>query len=154
MIHFRSEAETYEEADGAEELTDLEIKEKVRERDGRKCRDCGTTSEEHIEQHGRDLDVHRLIPGSPYGEGWCVALCRACHGKKPKNALDALFCADLRWVCFNLYNGRDAQLYAALKRRCGAEGLSDFLAQLLERCLQEVIEHDRADLLMQADGLW
>jgi len=154
MIHVKCEADAYPVVEAAEEESDLEIKEKVRARDGKKCRDCGMTSEEHLEKYERDLDVHRLVPGVAYGEPWCVTLCRACHGKKPKNAYDSLFCADLRWFYFNLYNERDARIYQAMIRRYGPHGLSSFLTDILERSLQEVLDHDHADLLMQADGLW
>lgn len=37
-------------------------RESVRERDGRKCYDCGETESDHIEDVGRKLDVHHLVP--------------------------------------------------------------------------------------------
>lgn len=35
-------------------------KERVRERDGRTCQECGRTEEEHLEHHGRKHSVHHL----------------------------------------------------------------------------------------------
>lgn len=67
-----------------DEMTDAEIKEAVRKRDGYRCRDCGMTQDEHIAATGKALDVHRLFPGFGYTIYWCVTLCRSCHGSKPK----------------------------------------------------------------------
>lgn len=68
-----------------EELTELEIKAVVRRRDGMRCTDCGISNKEHIALTSRQLDVHRLVPGSPYSINGCVTLCRSCHGSKPKS---------------------------------------------------------------------
>jgi hypothetical protein len=61
-----------------------DIKAAVRERDGHKCTECGMTAAQHIERHGRTLEVHRQEPGSPYSLDGCVTLCQGCHGSKPK----------------------------------------------------------------------
>jgi hypothetical protein len=37
-------------------------REAVRERDGRECCDCGKSEEEHLNDVGRKLDVHHLVP--------------------------------------------------------------------------------------------
>jgi hypothetical protein len=57
----------------------------VRERDGYRCTECGMTSQEHQERYGKNLEVHRLTPGSPYTADGCVTLCVPCHGPKPKS---------------------------------------------------------------------
>lgn len=62
-------------------MTELEIKAAVRERDGYRCTDCGMTSDEHYARYGRELEVHRLIPGSPYTIEGSVTRCKPCHGK-------------------------------------------------------------------------
>jgi len=64
----------------------LKIKAAVRERDGYRCRQCGCTQEQHLQQHGRILEVHRLAPGAPYSVDGCVTLCRICHGPKRRSA--------------------------------------------------------------------
>lgn len=60
----------------------IDLKDRVRERDGRKCVDCGMTNDEHVEKTGRILDVHRLEPGAEYTEEGTVTVCRSCHDKR------------------------------------------------------------------------
>jgi hypothetical protein len=55
----------------------------VRKRDGR-CVECGLTSAKRKARTGRQLDVHRVVPGSLYTPAGCVTLCRRCHQSKPK----------------------------------------------------------------------
>lgn len=85
------------------------VKEKVRERDGYRCRDCGISEKDHIAQTGRTLDVHRLFPGQEYEVGECVSLCRACHGKKKGRESE-----DLLSLFWNFYNPADLQFLKAL----------------------------------------
>lgn len=66
-------------------MTELELKERVRQRDGYRCSECGMTQEEHKEKYGRRLEVHRLEPGSDYTEEGCATLCWPCHWTKPKS---------------------------------------------------------------------
>jgi hypothetical protein len=66
------------------QLEPVETKALVRHRDGYRCTDCGMTASEHFLRTGRNLDVHRLVPGSPYTIAGCVTLCRRCHRLKPK----------------------------------------------------------------------
>jgi hypothetical protein len=61
-------------------VTELEIKRRVRERDGNCCTKCGLTSDKHIAKYGKGLEVHRVIPGSEYTLEGCVTLCKSCHG--------------------------------------------------------------------------
>jgi len=61
------------------------VKKIVRDRDGNKCTKCGLTNEQHIEKYGRQLQVHRLAPGSVYTESRCVTLCIPYHGPEPRS---------------------------------------------------------------------
>jgi hypothetical protein len=66
-------------------MTETEIKAAVRKRDKHRCTECGMTRAEHYSEYGRDLEVHRVQPGSPYAvDASCQTLCRRCHGPKPR----------------------------------------------------------------------
>lgn len=57
-------------------------RQRVLERDGYECRFCGKTEEEHVEDTGRGIDVHHIIPRSDGGGDVMnnlAALCRSCH---------------------------------------------------------------------------
>lgn len=69
----------------ARKLSDVEIKAIVRHRDGYRCQQCGMSAREHVQKYRKNLDVHRVVPGSPYTVKGCVTLCRACHGPQPKS---------------------------------------------------------------------
>jgi hypothetical protein len=63
-----------------------EKKETVRERDGRQCRYCGMTESEHIDEYGRRLDVHHIIPARMFKNAAernamenLEAVCAPCH---------------------------------------------------------------------------
>lgn len=62
------------------------IKAAVRLRDGFCCTRCGLTNAEHRALYRRQLQVHRVTPGSLYSEapGVCVTLCVKCHGPQPR----------------------------------------------------------------------
>lgn len=138
-------------------MTEAEVKEAVRERDGFKCHDCGMTQEEHVGKTGRDLDVHRVIPGFDYVAYWCVTLCRSCHGKKAKTVSDSVWREDeARWFALNLYCDDIKELVSRLDRYASSLGVSweNALLRLIDEGLRPVEERDRADLLMQADGVW
>jgi hypothetical protein len=60
------------------------VKKLVRARDGQKCTGCGMSSADHVDAYGRDLDVHRLTPGSLYTLEGCVTMCKACHAPQPR----------------------------------------------------------------------
>jgi hypothetical protein len=42
------------------------------------------SNDAHRERYGRQLDVHRTTPGSPYTVDGCVTLCKSCHGPQPR----------------------------------------------------------------------
>jgi len=93
-----------------------EIKAAVRARDEFKCRDCGKTNEQHLEETDRQLQVHRSLPGLAYSEFWCVTICLDCHNKRPRKLIDLLceepeqsgvyaFCLPLHHTCHvRIYN--------------------------------------------------
>lgn len=64
----------------------VKIKRAVRQRDGFRCTSCGITNAAYIAKCGRNLDVHRVVPGSRYSiePGVCITTCRACHSRLPK----------------------------------------------------------------------
>lgn len=64
------------------QVTVDDIKKAARRREGYKCADCGMTNEDHINFYDRQLDVHRLVPGSEYTIDGCVTVCKKCHGKR------------------------------------------------------------------------
>lgn len=66
-------------------LAVAEVKALVRFRDGYCCVECGMSAREHVQKHGKTLEVHRLIPGSRYTVRGCVALCGNCHFGKPRS---------------------------------------------------------------------
>lgn len=78
------------------EVIDLDIKAAVRLRDGNRCVQCGMDSALHIRHYGRDLEVHRKIPGSTYAVEGCELLCKRCHGPKPKSPRGSLPYGTLR----------------------------------------------------------
>lgn len=63
------------------------IKNRVRDRDGSKCVDCGMTNDDHRDKYNEQLHVHRLRPGSRYYVRGCVSLCRRCHWNRHKGKL-------------------------------------------------------------------
>lgn len=67
-------------------MTETMAKKLVREKYGNRCGRCSRTDEENIRLTGRNLHVHRLVPGSRYTVNGCILLCADCHdaahGKK------------------------------------------------------------------------
>lgn len=63
-------------------------KEAVRERDDRRCQRCAVSEAEHLEQRGRKLDVHHIVPARSFDDDKArnamdnlIALCARCHRK-------------------------------------------------------------------------
>lgn len=63
----------------------LGLKERVRERDGYRCTECGITDAAYHFLFGRSLDVHRIKPGGVYSMKNCITLCCECHRPKPRS---------------------------------------------------------------------
>lgn len=62
----------------------LRVKAAVRERDSYCCTKCGMSVQCHYSLYGKNLQVHRIDPGSEYALNGCVTLCYPCHAKEPK----------------------------------------------------------------------
>lgn len=63
------------------QLTDSDRK-KAFDRHGEECVFCGTTRDEHREDHGRDLDIHHVIPkrkGGSDNPDNLIPVCMGCH---------------------------------------------------------------------------
>jgi hypothetical protein len=60
-------------------VTELEIKQSIRARDGFRCISCGMANEEHVRRHHRALEVHRLSPDGVYDIDECVTVCTSCR---------------------------------------------------------------------------
>lgn len=70
-----------------------EKRERVRERDGRKCQGCGLSEKSHLEINLQKLHVHHKTPARLFDNAQkrnamnnLVALCRSCHFKAEKMA--------------------------------------------------------------------
>lgn len=101
------------------EESDLVIKDRVRERDGYRCRDCGMTNDEHYDAYGKCLDVHRVLKDFCYDDAVCITLCRRCHGKKRGKEYD-----DGVLSFMNFYNKTHREVLWALIDLANATGTS------------------------------
>jgi len=61
-------------------------REDVRERDGRECRGCGKAEEQHLNEYGRKLSVHHIVPARQFegperrnAKSNLISLCVDCH---------------------------------------------------------------------------
>jgi hypothetical protein len=111
-------------------LGKFEVKALVRHRDGYRCQGCGMTARQHVKQHGRTLDVHRLVPGSRYTVKGCITLCRKCHGPQPKSPRGTTNNVLLR-LPLDLHDALEAE--ATLQRR----SIGQMVALLLEEILSQ-----------------
>jgi len=58
------------------------VREGALERDSYECRFCGTTNDEHLEEHDRGLEAHHVIPQRHGGEDTLenlITVCQSCH---------------------------------------------------------------------------
>lgn len=133
------------------EENEIKVKSLVRQRDNERCRDCGITSDEHIEAHGKKLHVHRIIPGTVYREDLCVTLCYACHGKKPKKTGEAFWAKDLAWLGFNLYDANDKESIGLLGEMSKLTGKS--IGDLLDTAIRDFVEHVKDELAISSAAL-
>lgn len=109
----------------------IEIKAAIRKRDGHRCTKCGMTSAQHKEQHGRNLEVHRVVPGSSYAvDESCITICRTCHYSEPRREYGA---AILDRSC--LHPKLKKQLGILVERNCSSirEELAVAVREHLER---------------------
>ncbi len=75
-------------------MTEQDVKAARRELDGQCCQDCGLTAAEYYALRRRKLEVHRLVPDSPYTVEGTITLCKRCHKKrhvKPKPGATLVF---------------------------------------------------------------
>jgi hypothetical protein len=128
-------------------MTEADVKDAVRERDGCKCRICGVSNDDHFEHSGRQLDVHRLLPGCEYQPALCVTLCRKCHAAKPRKLEDAIFGdpdeTGLFVIFFSLYNDFDRHVIETLRSEGERTGRS--FTEVLDQVLKDFcagIGHD------------
>jgi hypothetical protein len=127
-------------------VTDLQVKDAVRKRDGFRCTGCGMTNDEHLEKYDRCLDVHRAIPGSWYVVDWCVTLCKKCHGKRPRTLEQVVFdnaACEVRGVTtVHLFHHlpKDRRIVNALEAEAARRGMpwADVLSEALERWCDNV----------------
>lgn len=125
------------------------IKPNVRARDGFRCTKCGKTNEEHLAQTGRQLEVHRVVPGSAYTVDGCVTLCRRCHGPMPKSPPRPGY-----WTRpFVLRVGLTLRIPASLKERFASVAQSNrrTLSAEMERAPEAYCEQHRGDLADEPD---
>lgn len=125
-------------------MTEAEIKRLVRERDGYKCTQCGMKQKEHIYWFDKQLDVHRLVPGSPYTVDGCVTLCRPCHGPKVRSRPGN---RPIRPVTIK------KELITKMKIIVQALNLKGGVSGYVTRLVQDAIEKDWPEALRQLE-LW
>lgn len=121
-------------------MTERAIKTAVRNRDGFKCSKCGISNGEHVSKTGRQLEVHRLTPGSAYSIEGCKTLCRWCHGPEPrlpKGMGPKLPNGRIRMIC-----GCTTQFTKAIAIRAARTGASksDVIMEALQEFLPDELE--------------
>jgi hypothetical protein len=76
----------------SEQLTKSRRQE-VFELKGHECTFCGVTGEQHVEEYGRDLDIHHIVPRRADGSDSVsnlLPVCRDCHSTLEKTQGNAL----------------------------------------------------------------
>ena len=63
-----------------------ELRERIRERDGRICQFCERTEEENLKKHGKKLEIHHIDYDKENNDEFnLVSLCKNCHSKTKFN---------------------------------------------------------------------
>lgn len=68
-------------------------KERVKERDEHECRFCGIDSESHVDEYGRGLHAHHIVPQRADGsdrESNLITVCEDCHQLLENTQAEAL----------------------------------------------------------------
>jgi len=95
-----------------------ELKKSVRTRDHHCCRRCGMSRTDHLARWRKGLEVHRIIPGSPYSLDGCITLCKSCHARSarsPRRQRQPLLGPDREYVGFPVPPGWTARVDAAVQ---------------------------------------
>ena len=126
-----------------EEMSQLQLKDAIRTRDGMRCRECGMSNDEHLAKAGTYLEVHRLFPSAIYHPLTCITLCRWCHDKKPTRIAKVVYCQPEQqakdgmalplWI--NTYIREHVDLHHAILDECKRKGMDadDLIREILMR---------------------
>lgn len=111
------------------------IKDLVRDRD-RKCTVCGIGQKRYRRISGRQLDVHRVVPGSEYTMEGCVSVCKGCH-----NRIHEKIGRPYRGITNgNMQAKLTPELVRKVKIYCALHGLKrhQFVAKVIEDAIGDV----------------
>jgi len=102
-------------------------RENVLERDGRECKFCGVSNEQHKAEYDRELSAHHIIPKSDGGsdtEDNLVTVCSSCHktieeihGKAVHQILDDIIVQNP--------SDKEEATWSRIEKLCGV--ISDYL---------------------------
>lgn len=126
-----------------------QVKTAVRARDGFACTKCGRSNVEHKATTGRQLEVHRVQPGTPYTVEQCVTLCHSCHTSEPKSPIGSadMACGEPT-VRFRL----SPELHSRVEATAARLGLS--FSSLLRLMIREHLPEyeDRAEAIRRREN--
>jgi hypothetical protein len=117
----------------------LKLKAQVRERDGLRCARCGMTNDQSRERYRRQLDVHRVQPGSVYSAEGCVTLCQGCHGPEPRRQPGE---PDLAYPTPRFAFYVQQELLDALGHYCEAQRIVPDKSEVMRVILREFLERE------------
>jgi hypothetical protein len=129
----------------------LQVKAAVRKRDGYRCTQCGATNDEHFAEYRRQLEVHRLTPGSAYTVEDSITVCRPCHHKLTRSARRRRGQADLAAPDRGCPVVLDKKLHAKLKllaafsHTSAKDYLDGIIRQAITTAYQELVNHINAE---------
>ncbi len=104
------------------------IKKAVRGRDGNRCVHCSLSGADYQRVTGKNLDVHRTVPGSPYTLEGCVTVCPRCHKRLPRSAPNG---RDFQAVVISRETHRRLKMIAAELQHPVLAGVSAILEDLV-----------------------